>query len=79
MGAPHPDAPLGRRALNSGNLVFSATPSGNFYALDARTGKELWRFNGGDRVYASPITFLSRGRQMIAIPIGDVLIAFGLE
>jgi alcohol dehydrogenase (cytochrome c) len=63
----------------AGKLVFSATPSGNFYALDARTGKELWRFNGGDRVYASPITFLSRGRQLITIPIGDVLIAFGLE
>jgi alcohol dehydrogenase (cytochrome c) len=63
----------------AGNLVFSATPSGNFYALDARTGKELWHFNGGDRVFASPITFLSRGKQMITIPIGDVLIAFGLD
>jgi len=63
----------------AGNLVFSATPSGNFYALDARTGKELWSFNGGDRVFASPITFLSRGKQMITLPIGDVLIAFGLE
>jgi alcohol dehydrogenase (cytochrome c) len=63
----------------AGNLVFSATPSGNFYALDARTGKELWRFNGGDRVHASPITFLSRGKQLITIPIGDVLIAFGLD
>lgn len=63
----------------AGNLVFSATPSGNFYALDARTGKELWHFNGGDRVYASPITFLSRGKQLITISIGDVLIAFGLE
>ncbi len=63
----------------AGNVVFSATPSGNFYALDARSGKELWRFNGGDRVYASPITFLSRGRQLITIPIGDVLIAFGLD
>jgi alcohol dehydrogenase (cytochrome c) len=63
----------------AGNLVFSATPSGNFYALDARTGKELWRFNGGDRVFASPVTFLSRGKQLITIPIGDVLIAFGLD
>ena len=63
----------------AGNLVFSATPSGNFYALDAQSGKELWHFNGGDRVYASPITFLSRGKQMITIPIGDVLIAFGLD
>ena len=63
----------------AGNLVFSATPSGIFYALDARTGKELWYFNGGDRVYASPITFLSRGKQLVTIPIGDVLIAFGLD
>jgi alcohol dehydrogenase (cytochrome c) len=63
----------------AGNLVFSATPAGNFYALDARTGKELWRFNGGDRVYASPITFLSRGKQIVTLPIGDVLVAFGLD
>ena len=63
----------------AGNLVFSATPSGNFYALDARTGKELWHFNGGDRVFASPITFLSRGKQLVTIPIGDNLIAFGLD
>ena len=63
----------------AGNLVFSATASGNFYALDARTGKELWHFNSGDRVFASPITFLSRGKQLVTIPIGDILIAFGLE
>ena len=63
----------------AGNLVFSATPSGNFYALDARNGKDLWHFNGGGRVYASPITFLSRGKQLITIPIESVLIAFGLD
>jgi alcohol dehydrogenase (cytochrome c) len=63
----------------AGNLVFSATPSGNFYALDASTGNELWHFNGGDRVFASPITFLSRGKQLVTIPIGDNLIAFGLD
>jgi len=63
----------------AGNLVFSATPSGNFYALDARTGKELWHFNGGDRVFAGPITFLSRGKQLVTIPIGDNLVAFGLD
>ena len=63
----------------AGNLVFSATPSGNFYAVDARNGKELWHFNGGDRVFSSPITFLSRGKQVVTIPIGEVLIAFGLD
>jgi alcohol dehydrogenase (cytochrome c) len=63
----------------AGNLVFSATPSGNFYALDARTGKELWSFNGGERVHASPISFLSRGKQLVSIAVGDLLIAFGLD
>jgi alcohol dehydrogenase (cytochrome c) len=52
---------------------------GNFFALDARTGKELWHFPGGDKVYASPITYLSRGKQNISIPIGDVVIAFALD
>ncbi len=63
----------------AGNLVFSSSMEGNFFALDARTGKELWHFSGGDRVYASPVTYLSRGKQNVAIPIGDVLIAFALE
>lgn len=63
----------------AGNLVFSSGMQGNFFALDAQTGKELWHFNGGDKVYASPITFLSRGKQYISLPIGDVLIAFGLD
>jgi alcohol dehydrogenase (cytochrome c) len=63
----------------AGNLVFSATPAGNFYALDARTGQELWHFGGGGPVYASPITFLSRGRQIVTLPIGDNLIAFGVD
>ena len=63
----------------AGNLVFSAAPSGNVYAVDARDGKELWHFNGGDRVFASPITFTVRGKQLVTLPIGDVLIAFGLD
>ena len=62
----------------AGNVVFSATDKGNFYALDARTGKDLWHFQGGGRVYASPISFLSRGKQLVTIPIGGVLIAFEL-
>ena len=72
-------APWAGVLSTAGNVVFSATPSGNFYALDARNGKDLWHFNGGGRVYASPITFLSRGKQLITIPIESVLIAFGLD
>jgi alcohol dehydrogenase (cytochrome c) len=63
----------------AGNLVFSSTFEGNIFALDARTGKELWHFSGGGPVYASPITFLSRGKQYVTLPIGDNLIAFALD
>ena len=63
----------------AGNLVFGGTLEGNVFALDARTGKRLWRFPGNDRVYASPISYLANGQQFVAIPVGDVLIAFGLD
>lgn len=63
----------------AGNLVFSGTLEGNIFALDARTGKELWHFSGGERIYGSPITFLSRGKQLVTLPIGDNLVAFGLD
>ena len=63
----------------AGNLVFSSTFEGNIFAVDAQTGKELWHFAGGDKVYASPITFLSRGKQYVTLPIGDNLVAFALD
>jgi alcohol dehydrogenase (cytochrome c) len=63
----------------AGNLVFSGTMQGNMYALDARTGKELWHFSGGDRIYAAPISYLVNGKQYISLAIGDNLIAFTLD
>jgi alcohol dehydrogenase (cytochrome c) len=63
----------------AGNLVFGGTLEGNVFALDAATGKRLWRFPGNDRIYASPISFLSNGRQHVSMPVGDVLITFSLD
>jgi alcohol dehydrogenase (cytochrome c) len=63
----------------AGNLVFGGTLEGNVFALDAVTGKRLWRFSGNDRIYASPISFLSNGKQHVSIPVGDVLITFSLD
>jgi len=63
----------------AGNLVFGGTEEGNFFALDARTGKHLWHFPAGGRVVANPISYLAGGKQYVAIPAGDVLMAFGLE
>ena len=71
--------PWGGVMSTAGNLVFGGTLEGNVFALDAKTGKILWRFLGNDRVYASPISFLSRGRQHVSLPVGDVLITFSLD
>ena len=59
-------------------LVFSGTMEGDFFAADAKTGDVLWRFQTGGAVYANPITYLSEGRQFIAIAAGSALITFAL-
>jgi alcohol dehydrogenase (cytochrome c) len=63
----------------AGNLVFGGTLEGNVFALNARTGERLWHFPGNDRIYASPISFLSNGKQHVSMPVGDVLITFSLD
>jgi alcohol dehydrogenase (cytochrome c) len=70
--------PWGGVMSTAGNLVFGGTPEGVVFALDARTGERLWYFSGNERVYASPISYLSNGKQYISLPVGDVLITFGL-
>jgi outer membrane protein assembly factor BamB len=63
----------------AGNLVFGGTLEGVVFALNARTGQRLWHFAGNDRVYATPISYLAGGKQYVSLPVGDVLITFGLD
>ncbi len=63
----------------AGNVVFGGTNEGNFFALDARTGKHLWHFPAGGNIIANPISYLSKGKQQVAIAAGDVLMVFELE
>jgi alcohol dehydrogenase (cytochrome c) len=62
----------------AGGLVFSGTMEGDFFAADAQTGDVLWRFQTGGAVYANPITYLSEGRQFVAIAAGNSLVTFAL-
>ena len=50
----------------------------DFFAADAASGDVLWRFQTGGRVYANPITYMSEGRQFIAIAAGSGLFTFAL-
>jgi alcohol dehydrogenase (cytochrome c) len=60
-----------------GGLVLGA--SGGFaFAVDSRTGRELWRVSLGGDTYAPPISFIVDGRQVILISAGRALFLFGL-
>lgn len=62
----------------AGNLVFGGAAKGNFFALDAKTGKELWRLNLGARIHAAPITYTVDEKQYVTIAAGSSLFTFGL-
>jgi plastocyanin len=45
-------------------------PDGNFQALDAKTGEELWRFQTGFGADAPPVVYDVDGEQYVAIATG---------
>jgi alcohol dehydrogenase (cytochrome c) len=53
-----------------GDLVFAGEPTGEFNALNARTGELLWQFQTGSGHHSSPTTYSVDGRQYIAVPVG---------
>ncbi len=63
----------------AGGLVFVGAHEGDFFALDDTTGKLLWRFPTGGKIFANPVSYLSEGKQQVAIAAGHALFAFGLE
>ncbi len=63
----------------AGGLVFGGTNEGDFFALHAETGKLLWRFQTGGQVIANPVSYLSEGKQQIAVSAGRGLFIFALD
>lgn len=53
-----------------GGLVFYGNQEGWFKAHDAKTGKELWRFNVGSGMGGGPISYSVGGKQYIAVSVG---------
>jgi alcohol dehydrogenase (cytochrome c) len=60
-----------------GGLVFGAA-DGQFFALDARSGRTLWSAGVAGTTYAAPVTFSVSGQQFVAIVIGRSLLTFAL-
>ena len=62
----------------AGDLVFSGSVDGWFYALDAATGDPLWNVAVGARVHSAPMTYAVDGRQYVTIAAGNVVFTFGM-
>jgi PQQ-dependent dehydrogenase (methanol/ethanol family) len=71
--------------VTGGDLVFYGTMDGWFKALDARTGKELWKFKTGSGIIGQPVTYLGPdGKQYVAVLSGvggwsGAVVAGGLD
>jgi PQQ-dependent dehydrogenase (methanol/ethanol family) len=57
--------------VTAGDVVFYGTMDGYFKALDARDGRELWRFKVGSGIIGQPVTYRGPdGKQYVAILSG---------
>jgi lanthanide-dependent methanol dehydrogenase len=71
--------------VTAGDVVFYGTMEGWFKALDARSGKELWRFKAGSGIIGQPVTYRGPdGKQYVAILSGvggwaGAVVAGGLD
>jgi len=59
------------------DLLFIGQPDGNVLALDAKDGDELWRFQTGAAISASPVTYEIDGEQYVAVYGGGTGIPYG--
>jgi PQQ-dependent dehydrogenase (methanol/ethanol family) len=62
-----------------GGLVFAGDTNGIFRAFDQRDGKVLWSINLGSPVTGYPITYAVRGKQYVAVSVGNSLVSSGLN
>jgi alcohol dehydrogenase (cytochrome c) len=61
------------------DLLFTGNREEHFFALDARTGRVLWRTSLGGAIANGPMTYAVNGRQYVAVAAGNALFAFGLR
>jgi alcohol dehydrogenase (cytochrome c) len=58
-----------------GGIVFGGLGQ-LFLALDADTGRELWRVDTGGTIKAAPVTYSIDGEQFITVAAGQDLLTF---
>jgi quinoprotein glucose dehydrogenase len=61
---------MGAIVTKSG-LVFVGGGDAAFHALDGKDGKDLWSFDTKYRTGGTPMTYMVKGKQYVAITVGS--------
>jgi len=61
------------------DIIFTGGREGYFYALDARSGKVLWKASLGGAIVMAPVTYTVDGKQYVSVIAGNVLATFTLH
>ena len=65
-----PQPLIGGVLATAGDIVFNGEANGWFKAFDAKTGKELWKYNCGAGVNAPAVSYMVNGKQYVAVAAG---------
>jgi PQQ-dependent dehydrogenase (methanol/ethanol family) len=65
-----PQPLIGGVLATAGDLVFNGEANGWYKAYDARTGKELWKYNCGAGVNSPGVSYMVDGKQYVAVAAG---------
>ena len=61
-----------------GDLVFQGSDTGDFYAFDARSGKQLFKHTTPRGIQISPVTYAVNGKQYVTVVSANTVLTFGL-
>jgi alcohol dehydrogenase (cytochrome c) len=73
------DVTDGGMLTTASDLLFTGGREGYFHALDARTGKLLWKASLGGQIVMAPITFQVEGKQYVSVISGHNLVTYALR
>ncbi|MEO8049493.1 MAG: PQQ-dependent dehydrogenase, methanol/ethanol family [Acidobacteriota bacterium] len=76
---PMPDVTASGILTTASDVLFTGGRQGYFHALDARTGKLLWKLAAGGEIAMGPMTYEVNGKQYVAFAAGSSLFTFALK
>lgn len=68
----------GGNLVTAGDVVFLGVSTGDFYAVDARSGSELLKITAKRGIRASPLTYQAGGRQYVSVVATNSVLTLGL-